>query len=67
MISEIRRSGDHLAVHDREVERDVMPFDAPAPGLILAGLAEEGDVVEPGLAMVTSLDLSQNQFDLVHD
>ena len=33
---ERRRAGDQRAVDDREVQRHVMPFDAPAPGAVRA-------------------------------
>jgi hypothetical protein len=44
----------------------MMTFDAPAPGTLLARLAEDGDVVAVGIADVTPLALEENLIQ-VHD
>ena len=40
------RDGDDVVGPYTELERDVMSLDAPAPGFLRAGLAEDGEVVE---------------------
>ena len=58
----------------REVERQVMTFDAPAPRALVGRLAEEGKIIERrvaarggrGIAGRRRFDLAQHQLDL-HD
>ena len=48
---EVRRRRHHAAVHDREVQRHVVPFDLPAPGALGARRAEHPDEVLQRIAL----------------
>ena len=67
---EERGVGEHAVAPERVVERDVMAFDAPAPGrFVVAGFAEDGPVVELGVAHEgadagCALDLAERGFQL---
>ena len=47
---ESRRGRDDLAVLEREVEREVMPLDPPAPLAAVQRLAEDREVIQLGVA-----------------
>lgn len=63
-----RGEEDVLAVDDREVEREVVAFEAPAPGFVGGGFAEESDEVVGGIAAtgVVLLELLEEELEL-HD
>jgi len=67
---ETRRVDRHLFAGEREVERQVMPLEAPAPLLGAVRRAVDRDVIALGIARkAEGLDLAQHQLELddIHD
>ena len=57
---EIGRHGDFLTVHDGEVDRQMVPFKAPAPGAGGTRLAEDREEIPGFIAAGRVLDGAQN-------
>ncbi len=62
---EARRVHGHVIPGEREVERQVMPFEPPPPGIGAARLAVDGEVVALRIAhQAERLDFAQNELQL---
>ncbi len=67
---ERRRRGRDVPVVDDEIQRQMVPLDAPAPAAGVVGRAEDGEVITFGIANggigAGFLQLAQNRFE-AHD
>ena len=64
---EVRGRGHDLAADDGVVQRDVVAAEAPAPGRVAAGRAEDRDVIELRVAAALAAEVDREAFELVED